>query len=121
MAAPVIYHNPKCSTSRHALELLEARGHAPTVVEYLKVPPSADEIEAVLKKMDAEPDAVMRERGSGEAALAAWAAAKTRAQKVKALAAHSILLERPIVVAGGKAAVIRPKAEAEAILDGLGL
>lgn len=116
-----ILHNPKCSTSRHALELLTARGHEPKVVLYLKDGPDAAELDAILKKMGAEPEAIMRERGSNEAALAAWGGAATRAAKVQALADHPILIERPIVVAGAKAAMVRPKAEADSILDALGL
>lgn len=115
-----IYHNPKCSTSRHALELLEARGVATNVVEYLRDPPSAADIEAILAKMKAEPDAILRTRNAPEDALAAWQAANTRKAKIAALAAHPILIERPVVVAGRKAALIRPKAEAEAILESLG-
>ena len=51
MAKPVIYHNPRCSKSRETLALLEAKGLAPKVVEYLKEPPSADELKAILKKL----------------------------------------------------------------------
>ena len=119
--AVTIFHNPKCSTSRHALELIEARGAKPKVVEYLKTPPSADEIDAILTKMKAEPDAIVRLKNAPEDAAAAWAKAGTRAKKIAALAAHPILIERPVVVAGRKAALIRPKAEAEAILEKLGV
>ncbi|MGD2133164.1 MAG: ArsC/Spx/MgsR family protein, partial [Maricaulaceae bacterium] len=113
--------NPKCSTSRHALELLEARGANVEVVEYLKTPPSPAHLTAILKKMGAGPDAILRTRNAPEDALAAWEAASTKSAKIAALSAHPILIERPIVVAGEKAALIRPKAEAEEILSALGV
>ena len=115
-----IYHNPKCSTSRAVLEMLEARGSKPTVVLYLDRPPSADELGGVLTKMAAEPDAVLRTRNAPEDAIAAWEAARSRPEKIAALVTHPILIERPVVVVGDKAALVRPKAEAEAILDRIG-
>ena len=118
--AVTIYHNPKCSSSRHALERLDARGASPKVVEYLKTPPSASELDAILKSMDAEPDAILRTRNAPEDAMAAWEGARTRSEKIAALVAHPILIERPIVTAGTKAALVRPKADAEAILDRIG-
>ncbi len=116
-----IWHNPNCSTSRHVLGLLTERGPAPKVVEYLKTPPSAAEIGRVLELMGAEPDAILRLRNAPENALAAWSAAKTRKAQVAALAAHPILIERPVVISGKKAALVRPKAEADVILKALGI
>ena len=116
-----IYHNPNCSSSRHALGLLKERGAEPKVVEYLKTPPSAAEIKRLLTKMGAEPDAILRARNAPEDAMAAWEKAGSKADKIAALAAHPILIERPIVVAGEKAALVRPKAEAESILDSIGV
>lgn len=116
-----IWHNPRCSTSRGALELLTARGHAPRVRDYLNDPPDAAEIARVLKLMKAEPDAIVRLKDAPTDAAKAWTTAKTEPQKIAALAAHPILIERPIVIAGRKAALIRPKAEAEARLAAIGL
>jgi len=118
---PTILHNPKCSTSRHALELLTARGHEPKIVLYLKDGLSADELDDIVSKMGVQPDAIMRERGSDEAAMARWGGASSRAAQLKALTDHPILIERPIVISGAKAAMVRPKADAESILDALGL
>jgi arsenate reductase len=119
--ATTIWHNPRCSTSRGALELLAERGHAPQIREYLKDPPDAPEIARVLKLMKAAPDAIVRLKDAPPEAAKAWAAAKTDAQKIAALAAHPILIERPIVISGRKAALIRPKAEAETKLASIGL
>lgn len=118
---PTIWHNPSCSTSRHVLGLLAERGAEPKIVEYLKTPPSAAEIGRALEMIGAEPDAIVRLRNAPDEALAAWRAAKTRKAQVATLAAHPILIERPIVIAGKKAALVRPKADAEAILDKIGL
>ena len=60
--AVTIYHNPRCSKSRHALQLLRDRGIEPEIVDYLKTPPTADEIDAVLSKLRLEPRAAMRGR-----------------------------------------------------------
>ena len=61
--AVTIYHNPRCSKSRQALQLLRDRGIEPEIVDYLKTPPSADEIDAVLSKLGLEPRAAMRGEG----------------------------------------------------------
>ena len=58
--AVTIYHNPRCSKSRQALQSLRDRGIEPEIVDYLKTPPSADEIDAVLSKLRLEPRAAMR-------------------------------------------------------------
>ncbi len=116
-----IWHNPGCSTSRHVLALLDARGHAPTIVEYLKTPPSTAQIGRVLKLMGAGPEAILRTRSAPPEAMAAWAGATTARAKIAALAAYPILIERPIVITEDQAALARPKAHAEDILDGLSL
>ena len=103
-----IYHNPRCSKSRATLELLEARGVKPKVIEYLKTPPSAAELKAILKKLGLSPRDLVR---NGEA-LYAELGLKDRQlsddQLIALMVANPILIERPIVVSGGKAAVGRP-------------
>jgi len=103
-----IYHNPRCGKSRGALELLRARGIEPRVVEYLKTPPSAAELEHILELLGLEPRALIRK---GEAAYKAAGLDRPdldRAALIAALVAHPILIERPIVLANGKAALGRP-------------
>ena len=56
-----IYHNPRCSKSRATLALLEARGLKPKIVEYLKTPPSAAELKAILRKLGIKPRDLLRE------------------------------------------------------------
>ena len=106
--AVTIYHNPRCSKSRQALQLLRERGIEPEIVEYLKTPPSADEIDAVLTKLGLGPRAVMRakeaayrEAGMGDGSL-------SRNALIDLMAANPIVIERPIVVNGSRAALGRP-------------
>ena len=103
-----IYHNPRCSKSRETLKLIEARGIKANIVEYLKTPPSSAELKAILKKLGLKPQDIVR---NGEP-LYAELGLKDRTLDDDALIAllvkHPILIERPIVVSGGKAAIGRP-------------
>ena len=103
-----IYHNPRCSKSRQTLALLEERGISPRIVDYLKTPPSAAELKTILKKLGLKPRDLMRK---GEP-LYAELGLKDRDLHDEALialmVANPILIERPIVVSGGKAALGRP-------------
>jgi len=103
-----IYHNPKCSKSRQTLELLRERGIEPRVVEYLKTPLDDEALDALLKKLGMEPRALMRTKEDAyeEAGLAD--AKLTRKQLIAAMVEHPILIERPIVVNGARAAIGRP-------------
>jgi arsenate reductase (glutaredoxin) len=111
-----IYHNPRCSKSRATLALIEARGIKPKIVDYLKTPPSAAELKAILRKLGLNPRDILR---TGET-IYAELGLKTRDLDDDALIAlmvkNPILLERPIVVAGNKAAVGRPPENVLAIL-----
>ncbi|HEX4888970.1 MAG TPA: arsenate reductase (glutaredoxin) [Alphaproteobacteria bacterium] len=103
-----IYHNPRCTKSRQTLALLEARGIKPQVIEYLQTPPSAKQLDAILKMLGMAPRDLMRKQEApyGEQNLAS--PEKTRAQLIEAMIASPILIERPIVVSNGKAAIGRP-------------
>lgn len=111
-----IYHNPKCTKSRETLALLEARGIEPTVIEYLHTPPSKTELDRILKLLDLEPRALMRKQESEYRELKLDNRDLTRAQLLDAMIAHPRLIERPIVLANGKAAIGRPPANVLAIL-----
>lgn len=109
-----IYHNPRCSKSRQTLELLKGEGVEPKIVEYLKEPPSEAQLDKLLKLLSLEPRELMRkkeapykERGLDDAGL-------SRKALIKAMVEDPILIERPIVVANGKAALGRPP---ESVLD----
>lgn len=107
----VIYHNPRCSKSRQTLELLRERGLQPEVVEYLKNPPDAATLDDILAHLGLEPRALMRK---GEAVYRELSL--DRAALIAAMVANPTLIERPIVLANGKAAVGRPPEQVLAIL-----
>ena len=103
-----LYHNPKCSKSRQALALLTERGAEPHVVEYLKTPPTAAELDALLALLGMEPRQLLRtgepaylEHGLDDASL-------TRVQLIARMVANPSVLERPIAVCGQRAVVGRP-------------
>ena len=106
-AACTIYHNPRCSKSRATLALLQERGITPTVVEYLKEPPTAHTIKLLLKLLGVDAGALVR---TGEPIYGELFADKapTAAQVIAAMAAHPELMERPVVVVGTRAALGRP-------------
>lgn len=116
MTQVTIYHHPKCSKSRETLQLLQARGLAPRIVEYLQTPPSAAELGRILKLLNREPRALMRRQEPEYRELALDNPVLTRAQLIAAMVEHPRLIERPIVLANGKAALGRPPENVLAIL-----
>jgi arsenate reductase len=104
----IIYHNPKCSTSRQTLQLLEARGIKPKIIEYLKTPPSKTEMKKILDLLGLEPRQLMRRQEPEYAAAGLDKATLTRDALIDAMLAQPKLIQRPIVLANGKAAVGRP-------------
>lgn len=115
MNAFTIYHNPKCTKSRATLELLKQSGVEPTVVEYLKTPPTAAELKAIVAKLGIKPEALVRK---GEDLFKSKYAGKTLtdAQWIEAMVKHPILIERPIVVSGSRAVIGRPPENVNALL-----
>lgn len=108
MARVTFYHNPRCSKSRQALELLRAKKIEPEIVEYLKTPPSISELDAILKMLDMEPRQLMRRKESIYRDLALDDESLDRHSLLQAMVEHPILIERPIAVADGRAALGRP-------------
>ncbi len=103
----VLYHNPRCSKSRAALALLRERGVEPRVVEYLETPPSRAELEALRRKLALEPASWLR-HGESAYEAAGLSEQSSEAELLDAMAAHPILIERPIAVRGERARVGRP-------------
>ena len=104
----VIYHNPKCSKSRATLALLREHGIEPEIVEYLKTPPDALTLAEILRRLGTGPrdlmrkrEPVFRERNLSDPGLDDTAL-------IAAMVADPILIERPIVLHGGRARVGRP-------------
>ena len=103
-----IYHNPRCSKSRQTLALLEENGVQPTIVEYLKTPPSAADIADILAKLGVEPRDLMRKKEAPYIENNLGDASLSRDSLIQAMVDNPILIERPIVLANGKAAIGRP-------------
>lgn len=106
MTDVTIYHNPRCTKSRETLKLIEDKGVAPTVVEYLKTPPSAEELARILTLLGKGPRDLLRRKEAAEAGIDPDG--MTDAALIQAMVAHPAVIERPIVVAGAKAALGRP-------------
>jgi arsenate reductase len=102
-----IWHNPRCSKSRQALELLQKKGVTPAIREYLKQPPSKAEVETLIDMVGGDPGALVRDGEAEFKALKKNKAEMSKAEIARAIAAHPILLQRPIVVAGRRAAIGR--------------
>ncbi len=103
-----LYHNPRCSKSRGALELLQERGLDPTVVHYLETPLNATQLKTLLGKLGISARQLLR---TGEDEYKQLNLADTQlseAQLIAAIAEHPRLMERPILVAGDKAIIGRP-------------
>ena len=93
--AVTIYHNPRCSKSRQALQLLRDRGIEPEIVDYLKTPPSADEIDAVLSKLGLKPRAAMRAKEAAYREAGMADESLSRRALIDLMAANPIVIERP--------------------------
>jgi arsenate reductase len=111
MSECTIYYNPRCSTCRKAKEILESHGVTPRVVEYLDNPLTVEQLEELLKKLGSGPEAITRtkeevwqEKGRPDLPRKEW---------LTLIAENPILLQRPIIVMGGRAMVARPAEKAE--------
>ena len=106
-----IIHNPRCSKSRAALELLKNQGIAPEINEYLRNPLSAEQLEQISAKLGLEPSQFLRK---GEYKKLGIEMAQTEKGIIKQMAEYPILIERPIVIKGDSARIGRPT---ESILE----
>ena len=102
----VIYHNPKCTTSRKTLELLRDNDIEPTIVQYLKTPPSRDELVTMIRDARIDVRSAVRKRESLYAELKLADASDD--QLLDAMAEHPILIERPFVVTPKGTRLARP-------------
>jgi len=108
MTELTLYHNPRCSKSRSALELLEARGLAPEIVRYLETPPTAAELCALLDKLGLTARQLLRTGEEEYKGLDLANPALSEDELIDAMIEHPRLIERPILVAGHKAIIGRP-------------
>lgn len=110
----VIYHNPKCSTSRKTLELLRDNGFDPTVVQYLKTPPTRAELVTLIADAGIEVRTAVRKREALYAELGLADASDD--ELLDAMAEHPILIERPFVVTTKGTRLARPIDDVREIL-----
>jgi arsenate reductase len=103
-----LYHNPRCSKSRGALELIEARGLSPNVVRYLETPLNAGQIKALLGKLGISARQLLRTGEDEYKMLQLADESLSEAQLIDAIAQHPKLMERPILEVGDKAVIGRP-------------
>jgi arsenate reductase len=107
-----IYHNPRCTTSRRTLALLRERGVELHIVEYLKTPPSAPELKRILGQLNMPAAKLLRKKEATVAGIDAKVLSED--QLIAAMIENPIVIERPIVISDGKAALGRPP---EAVLS----
>lgn len=114
MSDITIYHNARCSNSRGALEILRARGIEPVIVDYLKEPLDAQQLTALVARLGLPVRELMRSKEAVYQELGLDAAGRSDAELIAAIAAHPVLLNRPIVVTPKGARLCRPP---ELVLD----
>jgi len=114
--AVTIWHNPKCGTSRKVLEMIRAKGIEPTIVDYVKSPPSVADLKMVLKEMGSKPSDLLRRRGTPYDELGLDDAKLGDAALIAAMHEHPILIERPVVRTAKGTRLCRPPERIKDIL-----
>ena len=103
-----IYYNPGCSKCRLTLELLEKQGQDTRIIEYLETPPDYETLNGILDLLGLEPRELIRTHEKEYAAAGLDDTTLSRDQLINAMIEHPRLIERPIVIKNGKAAIGRP-------------
>lgn len=111
-----IFHNPRCSKSRATLALLQDQGIEPEITLYLDTPPDASELKSILAQLGLKARELMRKGESEYRELGLSDESLTEEQLVRAMVENPRLIERPIVLAKGRAAIGRPPESVLAIL-----
>jgi arsenate reductase len=114
MTKATIYHNPKCGTSRNVLAMIRNAGIEPTVIEYLKTPPSRDQLKTLIADAGLTVREALRQKGTPYDELGLDDASLTDDQLLDAIEEHPILLNRPFVVTDRGTKLCRPS---ETVLD----
>lgn len=109
-----IFHNPRCSKSRATLLLLQERGVEPEIILYLERPPSADELRSILDKLGMSARELIRKGEAAYRELGLSDSSLSESDLISAMVANPKLIERPVVLANGRAAIGRPP---ESVLD----
>ena len=113
----LIFHNPKCGTSRNTLAIMKASGENPEVIEYLKTPPSRDHLVELLAKINLSPRELLRSKEPVNDELGLDNSELSDDQVIDAMIAHPILINRPIVVTNKGAALCRPSERVFELLE----
>jgi len=111
-----LYHNPRCSKSRQTLTLLQENGIEPEIIEYLKNPPNKKQLNEILTMLGLEPRDFMRTNESEYKTAGLDSKDISRDDLLNAMLENPILIQRPIVLANGKAAIGRPPEQVLEIL-----
>jgi arsenate reductase (glutaredoxin) len=109
-----IYHNPECGTSRNTLAMIRRSGVEPTIIEYLKTPPSREKLVELIKAMDIPVRGLLREKGTPFHQLGLDDPKWSDDELIDQMLAHPILINRPIVVTPKGVKLCRPS---EAVLE----
>lgn len=118
MSTTTIYHNPKCGTSRNVLAMIRNTGEEPRIVEYLKNPPTRDELADLIRRMGVSPRAILRRKGTPYDELGLDDPKFSDDELIDLMLQHPILIERPIVVTPLGVRLCRP---ADAVRDSAGV
>lgn len=111
-----IYHNPRCSKSRQTLALLEENGINPIIIDYLKTPPTHQQLDSILRGLEIQPRELMRKGEALYKELELHDDGLSRDQLIDAMVKNPKLIERPIVVAGDEIVIGRPPQNVLSIL-----
>jgi arsenate reductase len=113
----LVYHNPRCSKSRGALEILGDRGVDVEVIEYLQTPPDRATLEWILDTIDEPPSELVRHDDRFRELGLDPAAAQDRDDVISLLLEHPELMQRPVVIRGDRGLIARPSEKVTALLD----
>jgi arsenate reductase len=111
-----IYHNPKCQTSRNVLTQLRDAGHEPRIIEYLKTPPSKNELKRLIKRMGVKVSEIVRWKEPIAGELGLDKGASSDEELLDAMMEHPILINRPIVVSDDAVKLCRPSETVKELL-----
>ena len=111
-----LYHNPRCSKSREALNLLREQGHEPKVIPYLETPPNAKTLKAIVEKLGISARELLRKGEDAYKDLNLADEKLSDAALIKAMVENPKLIERPIAINGDKAVIGRPPENVKSIL-----
>jgi arsenate reductase len=117
MSSITIWHNPRCSKSCQTLQLIRGRGVEPTIVEYLKTPPSTAELSDALDQLGLEPRELMRKMEAPYKELSLGDEGLGRAELIAAMVENPVLIERPVVFRGKRAVLGRPPENVLELID----